>query len=318
MLSLLSIVAVAQNRIVRGVVFDSSRNPFVGAVISVDGQSVTAESKIDGTFEISVPVYCRSISASKVGYLSQTLEIDGSYLVFTMKEDKKRAEARAIFVDDSTAAAQAALKAAKDEEARIAAEKAAAKKAAKKAATEKYDSQYKNHGLVKSIDFTYGYQPLTGDVVFKDMGWRDYGDQIPFQLTSSIGYRVNCFFAVSAGAGVLYDVKNIAIKNDTFAEGYYPNFKLHRIDVPIFVKADLFMTKGKVQPLLSMSGGLYVLSETPLIDGGIGCSIRMSKSSAINILAGVRTTPWPFFHENSSSSGYMMALTPSVKVGFSF
>lgn len=427
-LSLLTMAAAAQNRVVRGVVFDSSRRPFQGAVISSDDKNVRVESKVDGTFEITVPTYTRFLVAGKDGFLSQTLEIDGSYLVFTMKVDKnwekeqaakaaarekfvadslatvqaaqktaseraakeeaariasekvarekavadslaavKRAEkeeaariaAREKFVADSLAAVQKAVKeevariaaekaarekavadsleavqrAVREETARIAAEKAARekavadslaaeqkadKKAAQKAAVEKYDSQFKNHGLIFGLDFAYGYQVAKGDVVFKDRGWREYGDQIPLQLCFSVGYRVNYLFAISAGAGVLYDVKNISIKNDSFAPGYYPDFRLKQIDVPIFLKADLYMSKGKVQPLLSVSGGLYALSVSPLVDAGIGCSVRISKSSALNILASFRTTPWPYFDEEAKASGYKMAPTPGFKVGFSF
>ncbi|MDY4572899.1 MAG: hypothetical protein SO437_07235 [Candidatus Cryptobacteroides sp.] len=358
-LLLLSIAVSAQNRVVRGVVFDASHIPFKGVLISVSGYDISTVSKDDGTFELTVPTYCRSVTASKEGFLSSSLEIDGSYLVFTMKLDKDwekeqaaKVAAKAKHVADSTAAVQAAqkaaaAKAAEEEAARIAAEKDAAKKAAKeeaeriaaekavakkavadsiarekkaekKALINQYNSKYKNRGLINSIDFAYGYQLKQGDVVFTDRGWRKYGDQIPLILTYSIGYRINYLFAVSAGAGVLYDVRNISIKNDSFASGYYPDFKLKQIDVPVFVKADLFMARGKVQPLLSVSGGLYVLSMTPLVDGGLGCSIRVSKSTAINILASVRTTPWPYFYEHSKSAGYKMALTPGVKLGISF
>ena len=391
-LLLLSVAVSAQNRVVRGVVFDASHIPFKGVLISVSGYDISTVSKDDGTFELTVPTYCRSVTASKEGFLSSSLEIDGSYLVFTMKLDKDwekeqaiKAAARAKYVADSTAAVQAAQKAAaakaakeeaeriaaeeavakkavadsiarerkaekkaaEEEAARIAAEKDAAKKAAKeeaeriaaekadakkavadsiarekkaekKALINQYNSKYKNRGLINSIDLAYGYQLKQGDVVFTDRGWRKYGDQIPLTLTYSIGYRINYLFAVSAGAGVLYDVRNISIKNDSFASGYYPDFKLKQIDVPVFVKADLFMARGKVQPLLSVSGGLYVLSMTPLVDGGLGCSIRVSKSTAINIIASVRTTPWPYFYEHSKSAGYKMALTPGVKFGISF
>ena len=358
-LLLLSIAVSAQNRVVRGVVFDASHIPFKGVLISVSGYDISTVSKDDGTFELTVPTYCRSVTASKEGFLSSSLEIDGSYLVFTMKLDKDwekeqaaKVAAKAKHVADSTAAVQAAqkaaaAKAAEEEAARIAAEKDAAKKAAKeeaeriaaekavakkavadsiarekkaekKALINQYNSKYKNRGLINSIDFAWGYQLKRGDVVFTDRGWRKYGDQIPLILTYSIGYRINYLFAVSAGAGVLYDVRNISIKNDSFASGDYPDFKLKQIDVPAFVKADLFMARGKVQPLLSVSGGLYVLSMTPLVDGGLGCSIRVSKSTAINILASVRTTPWPYFYEHSKSAGYKMALTPGVKLGISF
>lgn len=340
-LILLSVAVSAQNRVVRGVVFDASHIPFKGVLISVSGYDISTVSNDDGTFELTVPTYCRSVTASKEGFLSSSLEIDGSYLVFTMKLDKDwekeqaaKVAAKAKHVADSTAAVQAAqkaaaTKAAEEEAARIAAEKAVAKKAVadsiarekkaeKKALINQYNSKYKNRGLINSIDFAYGYQLKQGDVVFSDRGWRKYGDQIPLILTYSIGYRINYLFAVSAGAGVLYDVRNISIKNDSFASGYYPDFKLKQIDVPAFVKADLFMARGKVQPLLSVSGGLYVLSMTPLVDGVLGCSIRVSKSTAINILASVRTTPWPYFYEHSKSAGYKMALTPGVKLGISF
>ena len=336
MLLLLSVAVAAQNRVVRGVVFDASHIPFKGVSISVSGYDISTVSKDDGTFELTVPTHCRSVTASKEGYLSHSLEIDGSYLVFTMKLDKDwekvqaaKAAAKAKHVADSTAAVQAAQKtaatmAAKEEAERIAAEKAAAKKAvADSIAREKntlinqYNSKYKNRGLINSIDFAYGYQFEKGRVVFTNRGWRGYGDQIPLLLTYSIGYRINHLFAVSAGTGVLYDVRNISIKNDSFAS-FYSDFKLKQIDVPVFVKADLFMARGKVQPLLSVSGGLYVLTMTPLVDGGIGCSIRVSKSTAINILASVRTTPWPYFDEYSHSAGYQMAVTPGIKLGISF
>lgn len=357
--SAVSTSSASQSRLVRGVVFDALNMPVQGATLYADRKTEVAVSGSDGTFEVAVPSYTRSITAHKEGCFDQTLEIDGSYLVFTMNVNKdwervqaEKAAAREKFVADSLAAIKAADKAAadkaaKEEAARIAAEKAAAEKAAKeeairkaayertladslaavkraekkaaqKASAENYDSKFKNRGLINSVDFSYGYQIAKGDVIFSDRGWREYGDQLPLQLTYSIGYRINYLFAISAGAGVLYDVKNISIKNDTFYQDFYPDFKLKQIDVPVFLKADIYMARGKVQPLLTVSGGLYVLSVSPLVDAGIGCSIRLSRSSALNILASFRTTPWPFFDEDAMTSGYKMAPTPGFKVGFSF
>ena len=140
-LLLLSVAVSAQNRVVRGVVFDASHIPFKGVLISVSGYDISTVSNDDGTFELTVPTYCRSVTVSKEGFLSSSLEIDGSYLVFTMKLDKDwekeqaiKAAARAKYVADSTAAVQAAqkaaaAKAAKEEAERIAAEEAVAKKA---------------------------------------------------------------------------------------------------------------------------------------------------------------------------------------------
>lgn len=403
MLLLLTIAAMAQNRVVRGVVFDSSRNPFKGAVVTAVGQSVSVETKVDGTFEMTVPSYTKMLTASCDGFIAHTLEIDGSYLVFTLKVDKnwekeqaakREAEAKAAQEEAArVAAAQAAVlkaqqaaaeKAAKEEAARVAAEKAAAEKAAKaeadriaaeKAAAEKaeanriaaekaakekaakeeaariaaekvakekaakaeanriaaekkkaardeanakYDAQFKNHGLINNVGLAYGYQLGTGEVIFKDSGWRQYGDQIPLQLTYAIGYRINWCLAVSAGAGFLYNVRNISIKNDVFSPTLYPKFKYTQFDIPVFAKVDYFMTRSKIQPMLSVSGGLYVMTMTPMADAGVGCSIRLSKSMALNVLASVRTTPWPYFDSYYKNAGYKMALTPSVKIGFAF
>lgn len=372
-LLLLTIAAMAQNRVVRGVVFDSSRNPFKGAVVTAVGQSVSVETKVDGTFEMTVPSYTKMVTASYDGFIAHTLEIDGSYLVFTLKVDKnwekeqaaaeKAAKEEAARVAAEKAAAEKAAKAeadriaaekaaaekaeanriaaekaakekaAKEEAARIATEKAAAEKAAKaeanriaaekkKAARDeanaKYDAQFKNHGLINNVELAYGYQLGTGEVIFKDSGWRQYGDQIPLQLTYAIGYRINWCLAVSAGAGFLYNVRNIAIKNDMFSPTLYPKFKYTQFDIPVFVKVDYFMTRSKIQPMLSVSGGLYVMTMTPMADAGVGCSIRLSKSTALNILASIRTTPWPYFDSYYKNAGYKMTLTPSVKIGFAF
>lgn len=86
---LFSLAALAQNnRVVRGVVFDDSRKPMEGVVIVADMSGETTATLRNGTFQISIPQFSKKITASLDGFISHSLEVDGSYLVFTLKVDK--------------------------------------------------------------------------------------------------------------------------------------------------------------------------------------------------------------------------------------
>ena len=137
-------MAVAQNtRPVRGVVFDASGVPMVGATLTAIGSTDKTTSSTDGTFEMMVSPYTKSIEASKEGFISATAEVDGSYLVFKLAVDKKYLENKAKEEEAARLAAEAKAKAEEEarlaEERRIAAEKLAAEKAeaARLAAEEK-------------------------------------------------------------------------------------------------------------------------------------------------------------------------------------
>jgi len=81
-------VSAQNNRLVRGVVFDDSRKPMEGVVILADMSGEKTETLRDGTFQISIPQFSKKITASLDGFISHSLEVDGSYLVFTLKVDK--------------------------------------------------------------------------------------------------------------------------------------------------------------------------------------------------------------------------------------
>lgn len=142
---LMASVSFAQNtRLVKGVVFDHDDIPMAGATISVAGMSETVESGVNGNFEIFVSPYAKRVTVKAEGYLSQSAEIDGSYIVFNLKLDKEYAkrkaaeeEAARVAAEQAKAAEQARLAAEKAkaaEEARLAAEKAAAEEKARIAA----------------------------------------------------------------------------------------------------------------------------------------------------------------------------------------
>lgn len=219
--------------------------------------------------------------------------------------------AREQAVKDSLAAMEAARqKAVKDST-------AAVKKQQRLKAVQEYDKKYKNHGFVSSLDLSYGYQLSKGEVVYKGVGWQNYGDLMPVSLNYYAGYRFNYLCTLSAGVGVLYHIKSITPKGDTFAD-FYKDFKEKQVDVSVSVKLSTYMTKGKIQPMFSAAGGLYVLSMRPFVDAGLGCNFRCNKSFSTYILADFSLTPWPSFDADNSVSAYKSALTPGIKLGLTF
>ena len=124
-------VCMAQNRIVKGVVFDADGLPLAGVTVSDENSTTSTQSLDGGQFEMSVSPYTKYVVATAEGYLTARAEIDGSYLVLTLKVDKKykenklKAEKEARLVAEKEALAKAKAK----EEARIAAEKEALAKA---------------------------------------------------------------------------------------------------------------------------------------------------------------------------------------------
>ena len=124
--------------------------------------------------------------------------------------------------------------------------------------------------------------------------------------------------SLGIGAGALFHAKSITIKNDQF-DPAYGNFKESRWDVPVFATVKFTPLRTRVRPLVSGSGGYYILSKTVLWEGGVGVDIRASRRVAAHLLLSVRSTPYPYFNnEEPQSAGYKGAISPAVKLGISF
>jgi hypothetical protein len=125
----MSLLAVAQNtRLVQGVVYNEADDPMEGVTLSsVDfpASCVTGE---NGTFQLYVSPYAQNIQASMEGFISQTVEIDGSYMVLKLKVDREYVRRKVLAEAAARQAAdqEVAAKAKAEEEARLAAEREAA------------------------------------------------------------------------------------------------------------------------------------------------------------------------------------------------
>ena len=344
--AVVTFVCPAQNnRVVNGAVFTADGAPLSVAVLKAVGTELTFTPGADGRFQIQVPYYVKMIEASAEGYLTEQAEIDGSYIVFRMKIDKKYAEQKAS--EEKAAAEAAAAKAKAEEEARIAAEKAAeakrvaeekaaaakakaeakAKKIAKRKEIDKaYNAKYRNKGLIHSFELSYGYQSGKENVIYKNLGYREYGSFHPIEATYTIGYRFCNWVSLGLGAGVSYNLVNLCTYGDVFDPMYEGADKFTPINIPVFLNSTVYMSRGKCQPMLSVSGGVYAPNLELLADFGVGCNLRLSKRGNMYFLASIRTTPYAFFVEESygfdyyqSSSYYSYFVwTPSFKIGFTF
>ena len=130
--AMLSIVGVAQStRTVKGMVFDQNEVPIAGATIKAATADQSVQSTATGAFEIQVPTHVRALNATKEGYFMSTLEVDGSYLIFKLKIDKKYAENKAKAEEAARIAAEkeAEAKAKAEEAALLAAQQEAIAKA---------------------------------------------------------------------------------------------------------------------------------------------------------------------------------------------
>ena len=350
--AVLSHMAFAQSgRFVNGVVFDENDSPMAGVKVAAKGSAEQVVTGPDGQFKITVSAYTKYLEAYAEGYLTQSAEIDGSYIVFRMKIDKKYAEqkvaaekaAKEAAIAKAKAEEQARIEAEKKAEAerivaqkaaeakRIAEEKAAAAKAkaeeqAKKIAKRKeidkaYNAKYRNRGLVHSFELSYGYQSGKENVIYKNLGYREYGGFHPIEATYTIDYRFCNWVSIGLGAGVSYNLVNLCTYGDVFDPMYEGADKFTPINIPVFLNSKVYMSRGKCQPMLSVSGGVYAPNLELLADVGVGCNLRLSKRGNMYFLASIRTTPYGFFVENSSSDGYYFSdfvWTPSFKIGFTF
>lgn len=363
------VLSYAQNRTVKGYVFDENRRPIPNAYLRpVGGKEHYDVKSEDGSFSILISYAYTRLAAYCDGYIPVAKEIDGSYMMFILVKDRaaekakqeaeekarKDAEAKAKAEEkarleaekeraeaEARAKAEAEEKARAEEEARLEAEREkqeaeemakleaerqareeeqarirAEQKKERQAKDDEYSLSFKNQGFEHSIDFSYSYQMnVSCRIPYRYSGYRDYDALHPFEMGYTLYYRPNRLFAVGVGAGALFNAKSISIVGDSFAAPYN-NFKETRLDVPVFGALKITPFRKKFRPILGGAAGFYIFSKTLMWEANLGGEIRISGSSALHFCLGIKATPYPVF--GSEQFGYDSAISPSVKVGFSF
>ena len=230
------------------------------------------------------------------------------------KAEKERLAAIEQARRDSVARVE---KARKDAEAQVLAQKKAETKAIRQEKEGAYNEKYRNKGIEHSVDISYSYPLKKCEVYYHYSGRREYGVLHPFELDYTLSYRINRIVSVGAGAGLLFHAKSITIVNDSFSP-VYGDFKERRLDVPVFGSVKITPLRKGIRPVIGGSAGYYILSRTLMWEGDLGAEFRISRRAAAHLLLSIRSTPYPYFNETEGIARYQPAISPAVKLGFSF
>lgn len=259
-------------RLVKGVVLDSDNNPLSGATVSDAYNSIVVDNT--GKFELSVDMNTRYIKACLVGYEEQTMEIDGSFLIFNLNIDKKYAS------EIAKAEKEAANKAKLEEKARLASLPKEERKSELKALFAKRHSGY---GSI--VDISYLYSKISN------------GNDDGINISYIGGYRFNNHIFLGLGVGATMslndDVKLLKGEGSALPRGKF-NF-------PAYIHFRYNILNRRCTPFFAVSaGGYYALQRSIQLElkeyqyGGfgilanpqIGVSYRLTPKSSINFAIG--------------------------------
>mgnify|MGYP003289002341 CR=1 FL=1 len=268
-----SFTSMAQStRLVKGVVLDSDNNPLSGATVSDAYNSIVVDKT--GKFELSVDMNTRYIKACLVGYEEQTMEIDGSFLIFNLNIDKKYAS------EIAKAEKEAANKAKLEEKARLASLPKEERKSELKAL---YAKRHSGYGSI--VDISYLYSKISN------------GNDDGINISYIGGYRFNNHIFLGLGVGATMslddDVKLLKGEGSALPRGKF-NF-------PAYIHFRYNILNRRCTPFFAVSaGGYYALQRSIQLElkeyqyGGfgilanpqIGVSYRLTPKSSINFAIG--------------------------------
>lgn len=190
-----------------------------------------------------------------------------------------------------------------------------------------YDRRYRNIGFVNSFDFKYSLPLKSSQIVYKNMGIRNYKSLHPIEFTYSLGYRYSNWVSISVGTGITHETVDLRDIGDEFADYYYDNNVNEIVNystnaVPIFANSKLYLSRGKYQPMMSISAGLYVVPKIKgllLCDFGFGVNYRITRVLNCYAMLSVGTTPVLIgsvdVYSNKISLNRSISWAPCFKIG---
>lgn len=320
----ISFICAAQNtRVVKGTVYGDSSTAIAGATVYAVGADVYAKTDNNGSFAITIPGSVTELQVEARAYHTLTLQVNDQYMVFKMTLDETYASRAYQYAVAELDVAKNAMN-----HNEIKAKERAERIARRRQLDSLYNLKYKNSGLVHSFEVSYGYQLANGKVAYKNLGFREYGSLDPVEFKYTLSYRFNNFLSVGIGTGIQYQLVNLCDYPDVFDPKYTGLEDFTPINIPVFLNVRTYMTRGKIQPMFSLSGGVYCPNLEGMLDAGLGINFRVSRMSNIYLLFSMRTTPFGDFRqytpgviggERDFSAYYTgIAWTPSIKIGYTF
>lgn len=284
------------DHVIKGAVIGENGAAISGAEVRAVQSGLFCKTDSKGEFVIKVPLSVEELQVTCPGYHTLTLKITDSFLIFNLKLDKEYASRAYEYAAIEAKLAETAEKKLIEEEmAKVKAERIARVKALDEA----YDKEYKNRGFVYSAEVAYGYQIGHGDVKYKNLGFREYGSLHPIEANFTFGYRFWNWFSAGVGAGMQYQLVNLCEYKygDLIDPEYIGWEKFTRMNFPLFINVKTYLSRGKIQPLMSLSGGIYLPNNEGMFDIGLGANWRLNKTKNLYFLLSFRRTPYGDFRE---------------------
>lgn len=308
--------AAQQMRTVKGLAADSSGQPLAG--VSVKAAGVQATTDKAGRFTITVPFDTQRLSATLSGYAPLECGITGPYLLLKMSREGSSSAAGVQSPAQPQTLPQSQTQPSQGQpqtQGQVQQQTRPESKTQPKQQKKKVDkSAYA--GFWGSVDLSYAYNFNEGTIVYQNIGEHPYGCLHPAQATVSLGYRFSRLAMLYGGAGFLYNLAPLDMKDTPDRATYGSTYPL-AWDIPAFIGVRLAFCDGSVHPLLMLQGGIYAMSLTPLASLGFGVSVDFNEKMALNIMLEGQNIPWPQY-DAASFKGYPFCAAPSIKIGFSF
>lgn len=306
--------SMAQGRIVKGIVFGPNDTPIEGVAVCAVGSTESTTTDKGGNFELSVSPYATFIEAKMEGFITSRTEIDGSFLMIRLKQDKK-------YWEEKAKAETARLKA--EEEARIAEQK---RIEAEKKLVEKMERREQWSETQKGYASIVEYESFTG-----------FGEKSIFSNSGVkyiAGYKLNNQLFLGAGLGVNLNYHSAMVDNSQPSDGCYLNPSL--ISLPIFAYFRVNILNRRCSPFIAAAGGVsfspnqtihFMVGDakhsnlSPFINPQLGINFRISTYRSIYLAAGLQCRAAPYVVEYT---GYNVTLKPvfcyglTLQLGFMF
>lgn len=306
--------SMAQGRIVKGIVFGPNDTPIEGVAVCAVGSTESTTTDKGGNFELSVSPYATFVEAKMEGFITSRTEIDGSFLMIRLKQDKK-------YWEEKAKAETARLKA--EEEARIAEQK---RIEAEKKLVEKMERREQWSETQKGYASIVEYESFTG-----------FGEKSVFSNSGVkyiAGYKLNNQLFLGAGLGVNLNYHSAMVDNSQPSDGCYLNPSL--ISLPIFAYFRVNILNRRCSPFIAAAGGVsfspnqtihFMVGDakhsnlSPFINPQLGINFRISTYRSIYLAAGLQCRAAPYVVEYT---GYNVTLKPvfcyglTLQLGFMF
>lgn len=306
--------SMAQGRIVKGIVFGPNDTPIEGVAVCAVGSTESTTTDKGGNFELSVSPYATFVEAKMEGFITSRTEIDGSFLMIRLKQDKK-------YWEEKAKAETARLKA--EEEARIAEQK---RIEAEKKLVEKMERREQWSETQKGYASIVEYESFTG-----------FGEKSVFSNSGVkyiAGYKLNNQLFLGAGLGVNLNYHSAMVDNSQLSDGCYLNPSL--ISLPIFAYFRGNILNRRCSPFIAVAGGVsfspnqtihFMVGDakhsnlSPFINPQLGINFRISTYRSIYLAAGLQCRAAPYVVEYT---GYNVTLKPvfcyglTLQLGFMF